>query len=82
MTDKKFEIQACFKNKLNWTGAWLNGKGIDVKCPGGHTECTANMLTFAPFSEYDMGHEIGSQLSLHCQVCHSRWRFQISTKLR
>ena len=64
MTDKKFVIQACFKNKLCWTGAWLKGMGIDVQCPGGHPECTANMSTFAPFSEYDMGHEIGSQLSL------------------
>ena len=64
MRDKKFVIQACFKNKLCWTGAWLKGMCLDVQCPGGHTECTANMSTFAPFSEYDMGHEIGSQLSL------------------
>ena len=64
MTDKKFVIQACFTNKLCWTGAWLKGMGIDVQCPGRHTECTANMSTFAPFSEYDMGHGIDSQLSL------------------
>ena len=64
MTDRKFIIQACFKNKLCWTGAWLKGKGIEVQCPGGHTECTANMSPFQPFSEYDMGHEIGSQLAL------------------
>ena len=49
MTDKKFVIQACFTNKLCGTGAWLKGMGIDVQCPGGHTECTANMSTFAPF---------------------------------
>ena len=64
MIDKKFVIQACSKNKLCWTGAWLKGMGIDVQCPGGHPECTANMSTFAPFSEYDMGREIDSQLSL------------------
>ena len=64
MTDKKFVIQARLKNKLCWTGAWLRGKGIDVQCPGGHPECTANMSVFQPFSEYDMGHEIGSKLAL------------------
>ena len=64
MTDKKFAIQVFCKYKLYWTGAWLKGKGIDVQCLGRHTECTANMSTFAPFSEYDMGHEIGNQLSL------------------
>ena len=58
-------IQARFKNKMCWTGAWLNGKGIDVQCPAGHPECTANMSTFQPFSEYHMGHEIGSKLALH-----------------
>ena len=62
MTDRKFIIQACFKNKLCWTK--LQGKGIEVQCPGEHTECTANMSPFQPFSEYDMGHEIGSQLAL------------------
>ena len=50
MTDKKFVIQASFKNKLCWTGNWLKGKGIDVQCPGGHPECTANMSVFQPFS--------------------------------
>ena len=64
MTNKKFVIQASFRNKLCWTGAWLKGKGIDVQCPDGHPECTANMSGFQPFSEYDMGHDIGSQLAL------------------
>lgn len=64
MTDKKFIIQACFKNKLCWTGAWLKGKGVEVQCPGGHPECTANVSPFAPFTEYDMGHEIGTELAL------------------
>ena len=43
MTDKKFVSQACFENKLCRTGAWIKGMGIDVQCPGGHPECTANM---------------------------------------
>ena len=50
MTNKKFVIQASFKNKLCWTGAWLKGKGIDVQCPGEHPESTANMSAFQPFS--------------------------------
>ena len=63
MTDRKFIIQACFQNKLCWTGAWLKGKGIEVKCPGGQPECTANLSAFAPLSEYEMGREIGTQLA-------------------
>ena len=35
-----------------------------MQCPDGHPECTANMSGFQPFSEYDMGHVIGSQLAL------------------
>ena len=58
MTGRKFIIQACFQNKLCWTGALLKGKGIEVKCLGGHLECTANLSAFAPLSEYEMGHEI------------------------
>lgn len=64
MTDRKFVIQTSLKNKLCWTGTWLKGNGIEVECPGGHPECTANMSPYAPFSEYDMGHEIGNQLAL------------------
>ena len=30
----------------------------------GHSEYTANMKSFQPFSEYDMGHKIGGQLAL------------------
>ena len=64
MTDRKFIIQGCFQNKLCWTGAWLKGKGIEVKFPGRHPECTANLSAFAPLSEYEMGREIGTQLAL------------------
>ena len=54
MTNKTFVIQAMqLQNKLCWTGAWLKGKGIDLQCPSGHPECTANMSGFQPFSEYD-----------------------------
>ena len=65
MTDKTFVIQAYFKINFVEKGGWLKRKGIDVQCPGTHTECTANMLPFAPVSEYDMGNEIGSQFSLY-----------------
>lgn len=64
VTDKKYIIGAAFQNKLCWTGAWLRGKGLEVTCPGGHAECTANMSTFAPFSESNMGKDIGDQLGL------------------
>ena len=47
-----------------WTGVCLKGKEIGVQCPGGHPECTASMSVFQPFSEYDMGHDIGSKLAL------------------
>ena len=64
VTDKKYIIGASFQNKLCWTGAWLRGKGLEVTCPGGHAECTSTMSTFAPFSEKNMGKDIGDQLAL------------------
>jgi hypothetical protein len=64
MTDRKYIVAACFQNKLCWTGAWLKGQGIDVTCPGGHTDCTANLSPYAPLSEFAMGKHIGDQLSL------------------
>ena len=51
MTDRQFIIQVCFQTKLCWTGTWLKRKVIDVKCPGGHPECTANLSAFAPLSD-------------------------------
>ncbi len=63
MTDKKFIVGASFVNKLCWVGAWLRGQGFEVKCPGGHANCTANLSYYAPFSEYTMGKEIGEKLS-------------------
>lgn len=35
-----------------------------MDCPGGHAECTANLSPAAPFSEYEMGKDIGTQLGL------------------
>lgn len=52
------------QNKLCWTGAWLHCKGMEVDCPGGHAECTANLSSAAPFLEYEMGKDIGTQLGL------------------
>jgi hypothetical protein len=63
MTDKKFIVGASVQNKLCWTGAWLKGKGMEVNCPGGHAECTANLGVVEPFSEYELGKDIGGQLA-------------------
>lgn len=35
-----------------------------MDCPGGHAECTANLSPAAPFSDYEMGKDIGTQLGL------------------
>ena len=64
MTDRQFIISACFQNKLCWIGAWLKNKGIQVTCPGGHPDCTADLPPFAPLSEYEMGKHIGTDLAL------------------
>ena len=63
-TDRKYIIACAIQNKLCWSGAWLKGKGVDVDCPGGHAECTANLDRAAPFSEFCMGKDIGTQLAL------------------
>jgi len=63
-TDRKYILACAVQNKLCWTGAWLRGKGMEVDCPGGHAECTANLSPAAPFSEYEMGKDIGTQLGL------------------
>ena len=63
-TDRNYIIACATQNKLCWTGAWLKGKGIEVDCPGGHAECTANVNRPSAFSEYVMGKDIGTQLAL------------------
>lgn len=35
---------------------------MEVNCPVGHTECTANLSPAAP--EYEMGNIIGTQLGM------------------
>ena len=60
MTDRTLIISACFQNKLCWTGPWLKNKGIQVICPGGHPDCTADLPPFAPF----VGIYIGTNLAL------------------
>ncbi|XP_069109057.1 uncharacterized protein [Argopecten irradians] len=62
-TPKKYILGRALHNKLCWTGAWLRGKGYDVKCPGGHPDCTANIERHDGLSEYAMGKDIGDQLT-------------------
>lgn len=62
-TDHKYIVSAVYQNKLCWTGAWLRGKGYDVTCPGEHEGCTANLNPHAPWSEFKMGKEIGTDLA-------------------
>ncbi|KAK3105143.1 hypothetical protein FSP39_018102 [Pinctada imbricata] len=63
-TDHKYIIACAVQNKLCWTGAWMRSKGMEVNCPGGHAECTANLAQSEPFSEFVMGKDIGNQLAL------------------
>ena len=64
MSDKKYIVGVFMQNKLCWTGAWLRNKGFDVKCPGGHADCTANLAGAAPISEYEIGKNIGRGFNL------------------
>lgn len=64
-TDKKQIIAAFLDNKLCWIGAYLRGQGYEVECPG-HAGCTATSKDIdLPFSELNLGHELGKQLSLN-----------------
>jgi len=63
MTEKQSIVAAAVQNKLCWSGAWLRSKGFVVECPGGHPECTANTYRHAPLSEFELGKDIGRQLS-------------------
>ena len=62
MTDQQLIVGASFQNQLCWVGSWLRGQGFDVKCPGGHADCTANVSSYVPLSEYNMGKEIATKL--------------------
>ena len=63
-TDQHQIIGLYMQNKLCWTGAWLRGRGFNVKCPGGHADCTANIKQAEPLSEHELGYQIGLQLAL------------------
>ena len=63
-TDQHQIIGVYVENKLCYTGAWLRGKGFNVTCPGGHIDCTATRAAAEPFSEYDIGKKLGSELAM------------------
>ena len=63
-TDRGEILGMYMENKLCWTGAWLRGKGFDVKCPGGHVNCTATVSKTEPLSEKKIGAEIGKSFVL------------------
>ena len=48
----------------HWADAWMKSKGLDVNCPGGHPECTANIDRATPFSEFAIGKDFGSRIAL------------------
>lgn len=62
ITDRENILPCAVQIKLCWTVAWLRGKGMEVDCPVGHTECTANLSPAAP--EYEMGNVISTQLGM------------------
>ena len=64
VTDQHQIIGLYMQNKLCWTGAWLRGEGFDVRCPGGHPDCTANLATHTPLSERDIGAALGQSLAV------------------
>lgn len=49
-------------NKLCWTGQYLKHRGFNVKCPGGHDGCTANMQPSDNISERKMANNIGQDI--------------------
>ena len=61
-TSYKYIVNLAVQNKLCWTGAYLRNKGFDVKCPDGHSGCTATMPYMQPHSERQMGFSIAKQL--------------------
>ena len=65
MTDDHKILAMYIDNKLCWTGAWLAGKGYDVRCPGDHHNCTANVKHCEPLGEARFGYHVGKELSLH-----------------
>ena len=61
-TDEKQIIGISMLNKLCHKGAILRSKGKKVKCPG-HPGCTANQKSVVPFSEYQLGKNLGEDMA-------------------
>ena len=64
VTKEKYIIGLAVENKLCWTGAWLQNRGFDVLCPGGHAGCTSTVPYLQPHSERRMAYDIAEDLSL------------------
>lgn len=63
-TDQHQVVGLYVENKLCYQGAWLRNKGFNVTCPGGHAGCSATYDDVMPFSEYEIGKELGKQMAL------------------
>jgi hypothetical protein len=61
-TDQKQIIGISMGNKLCQKGASLRSKGIGVACPG-HPGCSANQKSVVPFSEHELGKNLGTDLA-------------------
>ena len=61
-TDKKQILGLSMANKLCHKGATLRSKGKKVSCPG-HPGCSANQKSVVPFSEYQLGKNLGTDLA-------------------
>ena len=44
-------------------GHILKSKGYDIKCPGNHAGCTANLGYVVPHSEYELDRCIATELA-------------------
>ena len=62
-TDSRDIIGLYTENKLCWVGASLRNKGYDVECPDGHTNCTSAIAPEDPISEYNIGKQLGRQMT-------------------
>lgn len=61
-TDKKEILGISIANKLCHKGALQRSKGIKVSCPG-HPGCSATQKAVVPFSEYQLGKNLGTDLA-------------------
>ena len=70
-TDQQYIISMAVENKLCWVGAWMKNRGYDIRCPGGHAECTANIAYMQPHSERRLAYNIASNLSVENYWLHT-----------